>query len=348
MERIYTTVIFGNGLGRAIDNDRFQLETGIRNAWNDLENGFWNQTQKNLVLRCTGGEDPPQSEEQLEKLHIISNACEQIHQFEGNQSVWLKDDGKQFVGAVRHFIGKTAASFHYSLDELADTYSRHEKFWKKLTDLANGTCHIATTNYDNLLYQHFIDSNVFTNYKLRDGFRGQNLTFSEENLVIYTNRFGQTGYYLHLHGSPLFYDDNGTPKKYLQGGLLDSFKTQTPQRRHVVLTHAKRKADVISSSALLSSYWQHLSFALQHSSKVVLFGCGGQDQHLNHFLQHWLRTNESTGKLYVIERQECGDQQRRDHWKKTFTSNNIVCDADVERALEYLPLPDILSVDWVF
>ncbi|MGQ3892175.1 hypothetical protein [Legionella sp. CNM-4043-24] len=54
--------------------------------------------------------------------------------------------------------------------------------------------------------------------------------------------------------------------------------------KHLVLTHVKHKPMVISSSILLSTYWNYLAKAISESEEIMLFGYSGLDPHLNELL----------------------------------------------------------------
>jgi hypothetical protein len=67
--------------------------------------------------------------------------------------------------------------------------------------------HVATLNYDKLLYEEFINAGICSGFsgQLVDGFTSSG--FDSSNLVrLYGRNFG---YYMHLHGSPLFKDIGG-------------------------------------------------------------------------------------------------------------------------------------------
>ena len=43
-------IIFGNGIGRALDNDFFSLATAMRSAWDAQD--LLTEEQKNLIRAC--------------------------------------------------------------------------------------------------------------------------------------------------------------------------------------------------------------------------------------------------------------------------------------------------------
>jgi len=81
--------------------------------------------------------------------------------------------------------------------------------------------HVATLNYDKLLYQSLIENEILSGFDgtLVDGML--NRGFDEKALE---RRYGKDfGYYLHLHGSPLFYEHRGNVRKW-QRHELDIYR----------------------------------------------------------------------------------------------------------------------------
>ncbi|WP_242628744.1 hypothetical protein [Xanthomonas oryzae] len=144
-------------------------------------------------------------------------------------------------------------------------------------------------NYDNLLYQPMIKEKVLHGYNgaLVDGFWKNG--FAEDNLERKYRR--DFGYYMHLHGSPLFVDrdDGDRDKKVMKLPQAELGTDQDITGSHIVLTHVKHKETVIAASRLLTCYWEHFAKALEESESAVLVGYSGCDRHLNsevspHFL----------------------------------------------------------------
>lgn len=84
------TLIFGNGLGRTIDNEYYQLNSGISYVWNDRQT--ITQEQKNLVISAIAGltqEQYPENEDQLDKLLVAIIAAGFLKSFENENVEWL-------------------------------------------------------------------------------------------------------------------------------------------------------------------------------------------------------------------------------------------------------------------
>src|SRR6056297_3229982 len=286
-------LVFGNGLGRALDNEYFSLNRALEYAWNDA--GVLNETQKTLIKQCLPQgvlEDdltkPPSIEEELDRLQRVLSACDEIskHEVEGGED-WLNSHGKQFPGAIRSYVHSAACYFHQSESYLP------EDFIKSLRNYILGSrSHVATLNYDELLYRAFIGSELMQGYScLLDGFVGE---FAPEKLDRY--RPENQCYYLHLHGSPLYYStEKGELRKASLGDIpaLHGYSST-----HIVLTHVNHKISVINSSPILREYWRRLKEAIREADSILLFGYGGADDHLNQMI-----ANLFTGKeLQIVER----------------------------------------------
>jgi hypothetical protein len=194
-------LIFGNGLGRSLDGNFFSLENALQAAWDDKS--LLDESQKALIRQCLPDEvledDPavaPKSEDQLDRLQMVLAACDEIrkHEFEGGTS-WLTEIGKKFPSAIRSYIHGTACHFHTGPYVLPDNFAKPLQ-----AHVLEHRSHIATLNYDELLYRSFIGTEVFSGYSCSiDGF---NREFDPDNLR--RTRPSSQAFYLHLHGSPLF------------------------------------------------------------------------------------------------------------------------------------------------
>lgn len=318
-----TTLIFGNGIGMALNPEFFSLDNAIGAVW-DSQHAL-TDASKALIRQCLiqdGDADRPHGEDDLDNLHRVVSACDFLAQTGQQDMHWLSEHGRQFPIAVRKFLYKTALRFHQR------EFGLPLEFTGPLAAFIHETkSHIATLNYDNLLYQPMIEAHVLDGYRgaLVDGM--WEAGFKEENLE---RKFGRDfGFYLHLHGSPLFVDREGAILKLTQADLRDDEDTIGS---HVVLTHVKHKSSVIGASRLLSSYWEHLSMALGESEGVTLFGYSGCDVHLNELLRA-----RAQGQIRIVEWSGQGnDGERTERWNKL-----------LGRDFELVRLPDILSfVEW--
>lgn len=187
-----------------------------------------------------------------------------------------------------------------------------DEFLNPLVQFLNNTqSHIATLNYDNLLYQSLIERNVLSGYDgdLVDGFH-RTTGFDESNMERLYNR--NFGYYLHLHGSLLFVDQNGRIVKISQGDMGLYENSISP---HIVLTHVKHKPTVIDSSPLLRAYWKYFNFAINESEHIVVFGYSGEDIHLNSLI----KSQTKNRNIIIVEWEGCESwQERNKFWIESF------------------------------
>lgn len=167
--------------------------------------------------------------------------------------------------------------------------------------------HVATLNYDKLLYDEFISA------KICDGFSGQLVDgfpdsgFDGSCLVRkYSKSFG---YYMHLHGSPLFRDKGNVTYKL---ATSDISKGNIFGSKHIVLTHIPHKPSVITASEVLSTYWNYLILSLSEVEEIILFGYSGCDTHLNKILKMY--ANSKTKRIVEWDGDSFTDQQRQNFW----------------------------------
>lgn len=266
-------IVFGNGIGMATDPVHFSLANALADVWNHPT--VLTPAHKKLICRCTGsGGTPPEGEGELDLLHQAVAACSVLDNIGAGDIHWLSDDGRQFPYAIERFLHKVAVRLHdYNGAVDVDFLNSLASF------IFNTKSHIATLNYDRIIYSYLIDSGVLAGYSgaLVDGIVNEG--FREERLYRkYGNSFG---YYLHLHGSPLFMEHLGTIYK-LQRHQLSLDMDQ--HGSHVVLTHVSHKPSVIGRSYLLSTYWKYLGVCLAEAEEIVVFGYSGDDLHLNAML----------------------------------------------------------------
>ncbi|WP_104903724.1 SIR2 family protein [Pseudomonas sp. LH1G9] len=318
------TLIFGNGLGMALDPRHFSLTNAMADVWADPV--ALPDVQKQLISQCVGGNGAiPEREDQLDPLHLVISACKTLASINMSQRMdvhWLSQEGQQFPVAVSNYIHKVATRLHLYGGELPPA------FLAPLIDFVRTTkSHVATLNYDKLLYGAFLDANLMAGYfdtTLVDGMVGGG--FSSEALE---RRYGNNyGYYLHLHGSPLFFDHHGLARKR-ERHELNPFSPEGSD--HIVLTHVRHKRSVIGASMVLSAYWNYLNFCLNESEEIIVFGYSGDDLHLNDVIAAYAQSR----RVVVVEWSGSGatEQQRRWFWTQKLKTNN----------LQHLYLPNILA-----
>jgi len=315
-------LIFGNGLGMALDPSHFSLERALKDVWNNAD--FLTSEHKTLIEYCYKHDGPPQGEHELETLYQAITHCQGLSDIGDTESEhWLTSCGQSFPEITSKYFHAVATNLHLYDKELPDD------FLNSLTDFIKcSKSHVATLNYDKLLYSPFIGMNVVTgdyrSTKLVDGMIHSG--FGSDSLERrYSNDFG---YYLHLHGSPLFYSNNGYYRKKSLGNLSsrDSFASN-----HIVLTHFSRKPSVIASSGILSTYWSYLPLVLNEAEEVIIFGYSGLDKHLNRLLN----INGRNKDIRVVEWIGSGERSERENfWEK-----------ELGRKVELVSMDNILEFD---
>lgn len=319
MER--KTIIFGNGLGMAHCADHFSLDRAIGQVWDSAS--LLDEASKELICLCLPNQEEgrPRGEEDLDTLQTALSACDVLLGIGSSRIHWLSEQGQTFPRAIRNFIFHTALHFHTHKEPLQESF-----IGPFATYIHQTKSHVATLNYDNLLYQPLIERGVMSGYDgaLVDGFLSSG--FRAENLERKYSR--DFGYYLHLHGSPLFFDRDGSALKFAQRELASATDTISS---HIVLTHFRHKTSVITASDVLLAYWLKLVEAVKESSEVVLFGYSGKDQHLNSLL-----TNSSVAVRVVEWAGAGGEDERQRYWSK-----------QISREVRVVRLESILDfTDW--
>ncbi|NHB65157.1 hypothetical protein G5T41_02595 [Acinetobacter sp. GFQ9D192M] len=304
-------LIFGNGLGMAIDANHYSLTNALNTVWHD--DSLWNDTvHRELIQNCIPTGQAPQTEEELDKLYLVSTSCDYLNDYPNtaNGEHWLSNYGQEFTQATQEYIHTVASHL------FASTHALPTAFKTALINFVRNTkSHVATLNYDKLIYQEFIQAGICNGFygQLVDGFTDGN-GFNSSNLVrMYDNNFG---YYMHLHGCPLFEDvGNVTRKRRIpQISSINSFPS-----KHIVLTHIPHKPSVIAASNVLAIYWRYLVLSIHEAEEIILFGYSGLDTHLNELL----KLHASTKAKKVIEWDGGGqtDQQRQQFWDGELGSN---------------------------
>ncbi|HHG4819718.1 hypothetical protein [Pseudomonas aeruginosa] len=293
----------------ATDPRHFSLRNALADIW--LDPGVLSLAHKQLICRCTNRQmgDAPVGEHELEVLHQAVSACSMLNDIGGGAIHWLSEDGARFPGAISRYLHQVAIRLHNYNGNV------NNAFLDSLVDFVRLTrSHVATLNYDRLLYSSFIERGVLAGYdgELIDGIaRGG---FHEDRLERLHGR--DFGYYLHLHGSPLFMGRGRDVRKLQRHELYQGMEEYG---EHLVLNHVKHKVTTISRSYLLSSYWDYLPLCLSEAREIILFGYSGEDLHLNTVLARFARAKP----VRVVEWDGTGDfAERQLFWQHALGRQN--------------------------
>ena len=303
-----STILFGNGLGMALDPDYFQLKSALYEVWNNTE--LLSDQHKKLIQAALSSKSDsayPESEEQLDGIQIAILASELLKKYETEEAPWLNQNSRDIVTAFRKFIHGVSLYFHKSGKPLP------EKFLDSLIKYIEASkFHIATLNYDNLLYDPLCAKKVMSGYTgvLIDGFCGGH--FDPKNLDRFDNNKDKLAWFLHLHDSPLFVGNH----KYAGN---ERITLEANEECHIVLTHVAHKQFVIQISDILSEYWAYLEKALEESESITLFGYSGNDIHLNEAI-----AKHSSKRITIVEWHGSGEKEERMHfWSQVLGSSTL-------------------------
>ncbi len=316
-----STILFGNGIGMALNPEYFCLSAGLENAWNSSSS--FTSYHKQLVTSAISGASEkgyPKSEDQLDKLQMALVALKFLNSFEKeNSAEWLNGKSRDLPHAFQTFIHAAAVYFHDSDEALP------KEFIENLARFINDSkSHVAVLNYDNLLYDALTKIEILKGYSgalidgfHRDGFRSSNLDRHDSYKL---------GWYLHLHGSPLYIDN----KKIMRNGRDQLDPTHAS---HIVLTHVKHKPSIVNASPILSEYWKRFDSALDESEKIILFGYAGNDNHLNNRVV--LGAGAVRKPVHIIEWGGADDVEKRGTFWNTKLSGCNVTVHHLQNILEF-------------
>ena len=295
----------------ALDPEYFKLGAGLKSVWDTTE--LFTEAHKKLIqsaLPNTTDEVYPKSEDELGDLQEAIFASEILQTYEHAGVEWLNQDSRELATAFKKYVHEVGIYFQKSEKKLPEIFTDHLSEFIKDTK-----SHVGVLNYDNLLYESLIQSKVLSGLDgtLIDGFFGGK--FSPKNLKRHDDKRHRLGWFLNLHGSPLFIDERKLSSSYIH--FLNP-----NERCHIVLTHVNQKRFLIAASSILSQYWLRLENALKESKRIILFGYSGEDIHLNEIISKYSLEN----KVFVIEWSGSGSHFER--W--TYWSSSLECPGNVE------------------
>lgn len=263
----WTTILIGNGLGMALDPNYFKIERGLSHAWNKLTT-----LQQERIKKLVTDQSNLTSEDQLDKHYQAIQACLMLSKIEQHSNLaWLDPDAREFPNIFREFVTNVARHFFNYPSENNTKLNTFLNNLKKF--ILNHNTHLATLNYDKLIYDRFATDTDIMNLnhaKLIDGFHVKSTGFDPSHLSESKNR-NNMGFYLHLHGSPLFYTDYDT-------GIINKSKFESYEydisnhqlfQEHLILCTTTLKPTQISHSSLLRSYWDFFNIALRNSADAL-------------------------------------------------------------------------------
>jgi len=301
-----TTFLVGNGLGMDYKSEIFSLASAMSYAWDLIEDSDDIMLLQNILTLGTA----PETEGQLRNLQRLYWHLEGSKLNDENHILTLIDDF--FVNIVKQFF-----SVNSNVIKDCDLINSLVKYIACAGD--DKPCHVATLNYDKLLYGSFTNvpaengNTVFGSYKLIDGF------FPDDNRLIYNTKQCQkrnpsAGWYLQLHGSPLFSantnhnDIEPVSQTIVKENIADKEeqflverKIRNAMRDQIILTDPTFKTAMIEKNKLLSDYWCKFKTILSKTDKLCVIGYGGNDPHVNELVRNQCRSGNKTMRVYIVE-----------------------------------------------
>lgn len=295
-------IIFGNGLGMALDPDHFSLSNAMARLWQSekltaAEKAIFGQ------LRGINPDTGPTSEQDLISAQLALELLSDFKELLGDEARanWFRADAIEFPNTIRKYVYWISADlFNYKIPQ--EKQATWEKFTRSLIPyIMDSKTHIATLNYDDLIYGKIVDGIFANGHHYRPTERQQNSTspyvrdgFNKGDFRPEMFSFsGTTGFYLHLHGTPLFV------KKQKGDGKLErkDLESSDPIReRYIVLASPNDKMKLIEQSNILKNFWnQQLPRCLREADQIIVFGYSGFDDHLND------KIKASEKPTYVVE-----------------------------------------------
>ena len=339
-----TLFIFGNGIGIALEDGNnvkegtFSLKKAFKNCWGNIEDDT-----KKLIENLIRHHDNPDNEDDLRHLQRF---C------------WSSDDDN--VNLITEYLAKVTYQFfqinsnHFKETELCKSLCSHIKERDK------GAISVATLNYDKLLYGSLFNEGIFEKYLLIDGFLKDG--FNPEECV---RKNPKSGWFLHLHGNPLYRSNDGQvvkrpindveteateDNKNLDDNGINEFQN-TFKRHHVVLTAPFYKQKIIEDSIVLKSYWEIFSSLLSGrinnitkacSVDVVFIGYSGNDPHLNSLIRE---NKDAINSITIIE---YSFPKKKLSFKKSWYDKELrkfFWNSKFHKNVTLLPFDNINSVD---
>lgn len=325
-------IIIGNGLGMAIEPNDFSLTHVMPKVWQEkLE-----PTERELIASCIPGIEAsgPTDETQLMTAQIVQLGHELITDTVNNENIhlWFTDGAVGYPKAIGKFVYEVARQLNVNAENQKSNSGLKCFLDGLVKHVHSYNSHVATLNYDTLLYSAFNEE-----YQLADGSKPIRLCDKFDGSLVdgYTRSAGFTksnferknckdfGYYLHLHGSPLFVGDPG--KKLNRAELALHMPNDA---KHIILSDGVMKPYLIQRSKILKLYWDQLSECIEEAQEVILFGYGGGDDHLNERLAdakattkwviEWSQTTHALPASEIIEGEGGAAKQ---YWTKKLGQN---------------------------
>ncbi len=341
--------LFGNGLGRDFDNKGFATESILQHLFEDSSEL---KSEAKVFFAKLFQSGFPKSEEELglleefnDALDVIENLSVEKADLFTNKS--FKDEFTTNFKELKHKFIKYIYDTSIKVIRASES-NGYGDFAEKLRAFIKDTSPtIATLNYDTLLYNAFLEDElfreIFTNKETgyTDGF----LRKKTDSLPKFEGDFfflAKTRKpYLHLHGA-YFYTQKNTDIIEKQH---KDYRPNPNDEPFVILTSQKKKIQRVFSSPkdLLRIYSGYFFEKLIEANHIIIFGYSGGDEYLNTNLRYAITKTRATEtkcaateqlRVTIICRSEqengISDKELKNKWSKCLTGEEEnICNFDV-------------------
>lgn len=297
-------IFIANGLGLAIDDRHFQLSSGIRNAIDQMEKDELKDLIKFSFPENIEDKDfdlsahYTENNEKLAYINMVSMLTRMIKTASGDvKEKLVSEELATLSSAVNSFIFRVAD--YYNDTNVSSMKVYGEQFVPFADNLCrfiyNRKAHVATTNYDDLLYRYFLNADVSVGQNRTEKIMhpGKDTTlidgFNREKGELLYNppKTTNSSWYMHLHGSSRFYSQYNSTR-IRKSFQLTSFANYVP---HVILNHFDLKAFQISTNHMLNDYFSKFKEVAKKTKEIYVIGYGGEDKHINDVFNGLPKTN---------------------------------------------------------
>lgn len=298
------TLIVGNGLGRCLSPESYNLESAMKTVWKSLE-----ENERKILNLClkNPSENGPQSESELDNLHKISIAAKSICELVPNNfRAFITKELQEIPSFANYYRFKVATTLAAIQDQKAFKKKCEDKL--ELLDsftewIIKNNCsydiNVATLNYDRLLYGRLMGKKGLKGNLYFDGFISGGFSSDKRK---------KQSYYLHLHGTPLIWiTDKGTAFKkvspveveQLRKLSYEAFKKNYSDCYFpIILNNEKEKSPWIHSDPVLRIQFERFRKSLSESEIIISLGYSSGDSHVNAEIEYALNDG-ATSKRFI-------------------------------------------------
>lgn len=207
--------------------------------------------------------------------------------------------------------------------------------------------HVATLNYDQIIYKTLFQDDSGTRKSYTDGF-----TLKENNSLIFDPNFlrkklsAQKKLYLHLHGSCMLHKSQDSIQKKRFSDFNEGYKDISPL---VVLTSGVKKYSAVHDnhdfSFILHAYNKMLEWILKQCDKLIILGYGASDLYLNESITQGLMLNKRDYLIHFIETYHDSNDDNFEKFKN-FIKKSPLNTSSAQRIIDKMHFNYFNQVKW--